>query len=103
MVLKLLFSCCHNISHPDPLEGADQPKQRLSNVNDEVGEVDQPEEKEDDLDPADDGEPSEEPHGASNEAQLGLHLDLLLLLNLVKGRRVKIDLHQLQSGFYLIT
>ena len=67
MVLKLLFSCCHNISHPDPLEGADQPKQRLSNVNDEVGEVDQPEEKEDDLDPADDGEPSKEPHSASDE------------------------------------
>ena len=35
----------------------------------------QPEEKEDDLHPADDGEPSEEPHGASNKTQLGLNLD----------------------------
>ena len=64
--------------------------------NDEVDiEVDQPEEKEDDLDPADDGEPSEEPHGASNETQLGLHLDLLVSLDVVEGGRVKVDLHQL--------
>ena len=56
------------------------------------------EEKEDDLDAADDGEPGEEPHGASNETQLGLRLDLLVHLDLVKGRRVKVDLHQLKSG-----
>ena len=67
-------------------------------ANDEVGEVDQPEEKKDDLDPADDGEPGEEPHGASNETQLGLRLDLPVPLDLVKGRRVKVDLHQLKSG-----
>ena len=57
----------------------------------------QPEEKEDDLDATDDGEPSQEPHGASNETQLGLHLDLLVSLDVVKGGRVKVDLHQLQS------
>ena len=59
-------------------------------------EINQPEEKEDDLDPADDGEPGEESHGASDEAQLGLHLDLLVFLNVVEGRCVKVDLHQLK-------
>ena len=58
----------------------------------------QPQEKEDDLDPADDGEPSEETHGASNETQLGLRLDLLVSLDVVEGRRVKVDLHQLNCG-----
>ena len=56
-----------------------------------------PEEKEDDLDATDDGEPSEETHGASNETQLGLRLDLLVSLDVVKGRRVKKDLHKLKS------
>ena len=78
MVLKLLFGSLHNICPPDP-EGADQP-----------------EEKEDNLHPADDGESSEEPHGASNETQLGLHLDLLVPLDVVKGRRVKVNLNQLE-------
>ena len=50
-----------------------------------------PEEKEDDLNPTDDGESSEESHGASNQTQLGLHLDLLVSLNVVKGCRVKVD------------
>ena len=53
----------------------------------------EPEEKEDDLDAADDGEPCEETHGASDETQLGLRLDLLVLLNVVEGCRVKVDLH----------
>ena len=57
----------------------------------------QPEDKEDDLNATDDGEPSEETHGASNETQLGLHLDLLVSLDVVKGRRVKVDLDQLKS------
>ena len=57
-----------------------------------------PEEKEDDLDPADDGEPGEEPHGASDEAQLTLDLDLFVPLDVVEGRRVKVDLHQLKRG-----
>ena len=97
MVLKLLFSRCHNSSFPDP-EGANQPLEREMIANVEVGEVDQPEEEEDDLDPADDGEPSEEPHGASDEAQLGLRLDLLVSLDVVKGRGFKVDLHQLKCG-----
>ena len=56
-----------------------------------------PEQKEDDLNTTDDGEPSEETHGASNETQLGLRLDLLVSLDVVKGRRVKVDLHQLKN------
>ena len=59
-----------------------------------------PEEKEDDLDSTDDGESSEEPHGASNETQLGLSLDLLVSLHLVKGCSVKVDLDQLKGRFY---
>ena len=62
-----------------------------------------PEEKEDDLDAADDGKPTEEPHCASDEAQLGLHLDLLVPLHLVEGGRVKVDLHKLKGGLYLLT
>ena len=58
----------------------------------------QPAEKEDDLDPADDGEPGEEPHGASDEAQLTLDLDLLVSFEVVEGGRVKVDLHQLKRG-----
>ena len=59
--------------------------------------MERPEEKEDDLNTTDDGEPSEEPHGASDETQLGLHLDLLVSLDVVEGRRVKVDLNQLKS------
>ena len=55
-----------------------------------------PDEKEDDLNPTDDGEASEESHGASNETQLGLRLDLLVSLDVVKGGRVKVDLHQVK-------
>ena len=76
MVLKLSLSR-HNVSSSDPER------------------VDQPEEKQDDLNAADDGEAAEEPHGASDETQLGLSLDLLVSLNVVKGGRVKEDLHQL--------
>ena len=56
-----------------------------------------PEDKDDDLNPADDGEASEESHGASNETQLGLRLDLLVFLDVVKSGRVKVDLYQLQG------
>ena len=56
-----------------------------------------PEKKEDNLNPTDDGEASEESHGASNETQLGLRLDLLVSLDVVKGGRVKVDLHQLEG------
>ena len=51
------------------------------------------EEEKDDLNAADDGESSEESHGASDETQLGLSLDLLVPLDLVVGGRVKEDLH----------
>ena len=76
MVLRLFLSG-HNVSSSDP-ERADEPEQ-----------------KQDDLNAADDGEAAEESHGASDEAQLGLSLDLLVSLNVVKGGRVKVDLHQL--------
>ena len=62
--------------------------------------ADQLEKKEEDFDPTYDGEASEEPHGASNETQLGLHLDLLVSLNVVEGRRVKVDLNQLEGGLW---
>ena len=59
--------------------------------------TDQLEKKEYDLYTADDGEASEEPHGASDETQLSLCLDLLVPLDLVEGGRVKVDLYQLQG------
>ena len=52
------------------------------------------EEKEYDLNPTDDGEASEESHGAPNETQLGLCLDLLVSLNVVKRGCVKVDLNK---------
>ena len=56
-------------------------------------QIDQPEEKKDNFNSADDGEAGEESHGASNETQLGLRLDLFVSLDDVKGGRVKVDLH----------
>ena len=56
-----------------------------------------PDEKVDDLNPTDNREASEESHGASNETQLGLRLDLLVSLDVVKGSRVKVYLHQLEG------
>ena len=56
-----------------------------------------PEDKKDDLDATDDGEPSEETHDASNETQLGLRLDLQVSLYVVEGRRVKVDLNQMKG------
>ena len=47
-----------------------------------------PEKKENNLDPTDDGEASEESHGASNETQLVLRLDLPVSLDVVEGGRV---------------
>ena len=79
MILKLV-PCCRNFlilcdsKRPDDLD-----------------------EKENKLDAADDGESSEEPHGASDEAQLGLRLDLLVSLDVGEGRRVKVDLHELKG------
>ena len=52
----------------------------------------------DDLDPTMDGEASEEPHGAADEADLGLQGRLHIFLYLVIGGRVEVDLNQLQGG-----
>ena len=70
--------------------------------NKNLDSIGQPEEKEDDLDAADDGEPGEEPHGAPNEAELGLELDGFVALNLVKGGRVKVNLHQMKFWLQLL-
>ena len=51
--------------------------------------------KENKLDAADDGESSEEPHGASNETELCLKLDLLVLFYPIEGCRVEVDLNQM--------
>ena len=59
-----------------------------------------PEEVVDDFNSAKDGEASEKSHGASYETQLGLELDLLVPLDLVEGGCVKVDLDNLQLGFW---
>ena len=64
--------------------------------------VDQPEEIEDDLDPADDGESSEESHCSTNEAKLGLGFDLLVSLDVVKCCRFEINLYQMKFGLNLL-
>ena len=56
----------------------------------------QPDQEEDDLNPTDDGEATEKPQGASDHAQLGVELHLLVFLDVVEGGRVKVDLHQLK-------
>ena len=58
--------------------------------------MERPEEKEDDLNPTDDGESSEKSHCASNKTQLALKLDLLVPHNLVVGGRVKEYVDKLQ-------
>ena len=50
-----------------------------------------------DLYTTDDGEPSEESHGASYETQLALELDLSVSLYLVVGRRVEEDVDKLDG------
>ena len=80
MILKLLLRCGDNIVFGDP---------------ERCNKLDQKENK---LDAADDRESSEKSHGASNEAQLGVKLDLFVSLYLVVGGRVKVDLDQVQGG-----
>ena len=101
--LKLSFYFSHN---PSELEGAHQPKNtqfdRYKKNLSEDYEVHvlawlKPEKKEDDLHSTDDGEASEESHGAPNETQLGHRLDLLVSLDVVKGGGVEVDLHQLEG------
>ena len=102
IVLQLGFYCRPNGGSFNP-EGAGQSRIFLFNVLNtnvvgaECKHVGWPDEKEDDLNPTDDGESSEESHGASDETQLGLRLDLFVSLDVVKGGRIKVDLHQLES------
>ena len=48
------------------------------------------------FNPTDDGKSSENSHGASNQAELALSLDLLVSHNLVVGGRVKEDVDELK-------
>ena len=99
--LSLLLSLSHNVS-PSSLsdfERADQPEWKISLNKNLFGKFiswDQPEEKVDGLNTTDDRESSQEPHGASNKAYLGLKLDLLVSLNVVKCCCVKVDMHQMK-------
>ena len=77
MVLKLFLCCCHNISFGDPER------------------FDQFDQKENELDAADDGESSQETHGASDETELSLELDLLVFFYPIEGCRVEVDLNQM--------
>ena len=56
------------------------------------------EEEKDDLDAAHDREACEESHGASDETDLGVNLDLAVFLYVVEGCRVKVDLDELKGG-----
>ena len=57
---------------------------------------DRPEYEEHNLYAADDWESSQESHGASNKTYLGLHTNLSVFLDVVKGGRVKVDPHHLK-------
>ena len=94
--------CRPNVGAFD-FEGAHQPVDDIlhfSNLGKIVSASSRPEQKEDDLNSTDDGEASEESHGASNETQLGLELDLLVPLDLVEGGCVKVDLDNLQPRLW---
>ena len=98
MILKLFFGGRYDVSYNDP-KRADPPVEYFVRYSGKKYlKSDQPKEKEDDLNSADDGESSEESHGASNKAQLTLQLDLLVSLDVVKGCRVKVDLHHTNCG-----
>ena len=60
--------------------------------------IEGPEEEKDDLNTTDDGEASEEPHGASDKTKLGLRLHSLVSLDLVECGRVEENLDQLKRG-----
>ena len=100
MILKLFFGGRYDVSYNDP-KRADPPVEYFVRYSGKKYlKSDQPKEKEDDLNPADDRESREKSHGAPNEAELGLKLDPLVSLDLVKGGRVKVDLDHLQSGLW---
>ena len=52
----------------------------------------------DDLDPTEDGEAGEEPHGAADEAELGLQGHLHISLNFIISGRVKVDLEKIKRS-----
>ena len=96
MVLKKSFSFCHSIpAIPREQISLKRANSKTTYILNICNGCKQPEEKEDDLNPTDDGEASEESHGASNETQLGLRLDLLVSLDVVEGGCVEVDLNQL--------
>ena len=57
--------------------------------------------KVDDFNSTDDGEASEETHGASDGADLSFKVSFLIPLDLVEGSRVKEDLHKLKCWILL--
>ena len=57
--------------------------------------------KEDDLNPTDDGEPSEQAHSPPNSGQLGFHVRLFILGDQIKGGGVKDYLHKVKLCLYL--
>ena len=50
-----------------------------------------------DLDPTDDGESCQKPHGATNQTQLDIEFDLLISLHVVESGRVEEDLDNLEG------
>ena len=52
------------------------------------------------LDPTEDGEAGEEPHGAANEAELGLQGHLHIPLYLVICGRGEVDLDKLEATIF---
>ena len=58
--------------------------------------------KVEDLYTAYNGEPSKKPHGACNEAQLGLKLDLLVSLDFIKRCSVKEDMNKPNSRIWQV-
>ena len=77
MILKLVPCCQNNLILCDPKRPDDLDK------------------KENELDAADDGESSQETHGASDETELSLKLDLLVFFYPIEGCRVEVDLNQM--------
>ena len=57
--------------------------------------------KVDDFNSTDDGEASEETHGASEGADLSFKISFLIPLDLIEGSRVKEDLHKLKCWILL--
>ena len=79
MIPELFLDCGSHVSIPHPERGKE------------------PDGVVDDLDPTEDGEPSEETHRSPNKAKLGLKSHLLVLFHLVIGRGVKEDLNEVNS------